>query len=292
MLLTTIFYHVDNFCNEIERHLLQECDKKQGGRPQLMHLSEILTIYIFFHHSKVKTFKDYYKIYVQGINRNAFAHVVSYNRFVELIQENAAYLGLFALSLNANTTGIAFIDSTPIKVCHNKRIHSHKVLKGLAKRGKSSMGWFFGFKLHFVINDQGEITGFTITPGNVDDRNPDVITKITRELFGKLFGDRGYISKKLFEDLLDRSIQLITKLKKNMPNILMPIEDKLLLRKRGIIESTGNLLKNFFNLEHTRHRSAKGFFCNILSCVAAYAFHDSKPSLIRANDQSIDVLVA
>jgi len=102
-------------------------------------------------------------------------------------------------------------------------------------------------------------------------------------LFGKLFGDRGYISQKLFEELLGRGIQMITRLKCNMQNILMPIEDKLLLRKRGIIESTGNLLKNLFNLEHSRHRSAKGFFCNIFACIAAYAFHGSKPSLIRAN---------
>ena len=250
-----------------------------------MSLSEILTIYIFFHHAKIKTFKDYYAIFVKGIIRNAFGRVVSYNRFVELIQENIVYLGLLALALNSTATGIAIVDSTPVAVCHNKRIHSHKTLKGLAQRGKCSIGWFFGFKLHFVINDQEEFTGFAITPGNVDDRNPDVIDRITRGLFGKLCGDRGYISQKLFEKLLARNIQLITKLKRNMPNKLMPLEDKLLLRKRGIIESVGNLLKNLFNLEHTRHRSVKGFFCNILSCIAAYAFHDSKPSLIRASDQ-------
>lgn len=283
-MLTFIFYHIDNFCNDIEKILIQESTTNKGGRPSTMSLSEILTIYIFFHHAKVKTFKDYYAIYVKGIIRSAFGHTVSYNRFVELIQENMVYLGLLALALNSTATGVAIVDSTPIAVCHNKRIHSHKTLKGLAQRGKCSMGWFFGFKLHFVINDKGEFTGFTITPGNVDDRNPDVIAKITRGLFGKLFGDRGYISQKLFEELLTRNIKLITKLKRNMPNKLMLLEDKLLLRKRGIIESVGNLLKNFFNLEHTRHRSVKGFFCNILSCIVAYAFHGSKPSLTRATN--------
>lgn len=292
MLLTTIFYHVDNFCNDLEKQQLQECTKNKGGRPSFMRLSEVLTIYIFFHHSKIKTFKDYYRIYVMGINRSAFTRIVSYNRFVELIQENIVYLGLFALTLNAHPTGVGFIDSTPIAVCHNKRIHAHKVLKGIAQRGKSSMGWFFGFKLHFVINDQGEITGFALTAGNIDDRDPDVIDRITRGLFGKLFGDRGYISQKLFLNLLERGIQLITKLKRNMPNKLMPLEDKLLLRKRGIIESVGNLLKNLCNLEHTRHRSVKGFFCNILSCIAAYAFHESKPSLLRANNDLPCELVA
>jgi len=279
MLLTTIFYHVDNFCKRVEKSLLTEKPKKRVGRPQTMRLSEILTIYIFFHHSKIKTFKDYYQIYIKGIHRNAFINIVSYNRFVELIQENMSYLGLFAVSLNANPTGVAFIDSTPIAVCHNKRIHGHKILKGIAQRGKCSMGWFFGFKLHFVINNRGEITGFTVTPGNVDDRDPKVISIVTKDLFGKLFGDRGYISKKLFEDLFERSIQLITKLRQNMKNKLMSIMDKLLLRRRGIVESSGNILKNLLNLEHTRHRSIRGFFCNIFSCIAAYAFYPTKPKL-------------
>jgi hypothetical protein len=292
MLLTTIFYHVDNFCNEIEKQMAIESEPNKGGRPCSMHHSEILTIHVFYQHSKIKTFKDYYRIYIKGIYRSAFTHVVSYNRFVELIEENAAYLALFAMALNGSGTGISFIDSTTISVCHNKRIHSHKVMKGLAQRSKSSMGWFYGFKLHFVINDQGDIIGFTITPGNVDDRDPKVIEKLTRELFGKLFGDRGYLSKQLFENLFERDLQLITKLKKNMPNILMLMEDKLLLKKRGIIESVGNLLKNFFNLEHTRHRSVKGFFCNIFSCLAAYAFHDNKPSLIRVDERLIDGAVA
>ena len=292
MLLTTIFYHVDNFCNEIEKHAALESGTNKGGRPRSMHLSEILTIHIFFQHSKIKTFKDYYAIYIKGFYKAAFTHVVSYNRFVELIEENIAYTALFALTLNGTATGISFIDSTTIRVCHNKRIHAHKVMKSLAKRSKSSMGWFYGFKLHFVINDQGAIIGFTITPGNVADRNPKVIEKLTKNLFGKLFGDRGYISKKLFESLLERDLQLITKIKKNMPNILMLMEDKLLLKKRGIIESVGNLLKNFFNLEHTRHRSIRAFFCNIFSCIAAYAFHDNKPSLIRADEKLLEGVVA
>jgi hypothetical protein len=283
MLLTTIFYHVDNFCNELDKHLLQE--NSSIGRPASMSRSEILTIYIFFHHSKFKTFKDYYKTYIQGYYKSAFRKTVSYNRFVELIQGNMAFLCMFAISFNTISTGVSFIDSTSIAVCHNRRIHSHKVLRGIAQRGKSSMGWFYGFKLHFVINDQGELTGFAVTPGNVDDRDPEVIANVTKGLFGKLFGDRGYISQKLFEELWARGIQIITKLKHNMQNKLMSIEDKLLLKRRGIVESVGNLFKNFFNLEHTRHRSVKGFFCNIFSCIAAYAFHESKPSLTRIKNQ-------
>lgn len=282
MLLTIIFCHVDDFCNELNKHLLQDASGR--GRPSNMTRSEILTIYIFYHHSKFKSFKDYYKTYIKGYYKSAFSNVVSYGRFTELAQENAAFLGMFAISLNAIATGISYIDSTTLAVCNNRRIHSHKVLKGIAKRGKSSMGWFYGLKLHFVINDKGEITGFTLTPGNVDDRDLSVIAKVTNGLWGKLFGDRGYISKKLFEELWSRGIQIITKLKQNMKNQLLTIEDKMLLKKRGIVESVINLLKNFFNLEHTRHRSVLGFFANIFSCIAAYAFHSTKPSLTRAGE--------
>ena len=277
MLLTTIFCQVDDFCNELNKHLLQDASNR--GRPSAMTRSEILTICIFYHYSKFKSFKDYYTTYIKGYYKGEFGNVVSYNRFTELAQENAVFLGMFAISLNAIATGISYIDSTPIAVCNNRRIHAHKVLKGIAQRGKSSTGWFYGFKLHIVINDKGEIISFAITPGNVDDRNLSVIAKVTHGLWGKLFGDRGYISKDLFEELWSRKIHIVTGLKQNMKNKLMPLEDKMLLKKRGVVESVINLLKTFFNIEHTRHRSVLGFFSNIFSCIAAYAFHSNKPSL-------------
>ena len=280
-MLTTIFYHVDEFCKKIKEHLLPNDEKAKSGRPSNMSLSDILTIIIFFQHSKFKTFKDYYIVYIQGIHKTAFKKVLSYNRFNELMNENMQYIALFALSTMAQSTGIQYIDSTILPVCHNKRIGSHKVAKGFAKRGKSSMGWFFGFKLHFVINHYGEIVNFTITPGNVDDRDSDVINHITKNLFGKLFGDRGYLSKQLFTDLFEKGIQLITRLKRNMVNKLMPIMDKLLLAKRGLIESCGNILKNSLSIHHTRHRSIKGFLCNTFSGIAAYTFYETKPSLVK-----------
>jgi len=141
------------------------------------------------------------------------------------------------------------------------------------------MGWFYGLKLHVVINDKGEIISSAITPGNVDDQDLSVIAKVTNGLWGKLFGERGYISKKLFDELWSRGVQIITRIKQNMANKLMPLEDKMLLKKRGVVESVINLLKTFFNLEHTRHRFVFGFFANIFSCIATYAFHSNKPSL-------------
>ena len=284
MLLTTIFYEIDNFCNNQskKRYLSLLPHHSRGGRPKTMSASEILTIIVYFQHARYRNFKWYYKVIIQGSLRSAFTNVVSYSRFVELMRDHLWLLALFAISTTASATGISFIDSTAIAVCKNPRISSHKVMKGLAKRGKTSTGWFFGFKLHLVINHHGQIVAFLITPGNVDDRNPEVVKKLTKKLFGKLFGDRGYISAKLFDELWQRGIQLITRLKKKMRNKLMLLEDKLILRRRGIIESVNNLLKNCIQIEHTRHRSKGGFFVNIFAAIAAYFFYPNKPCLPEA----------
>lgn len=170
------------------------------------------------------------------------------------------------------------MDATSLAVCKNPRIHSHKVFAGLAKRGKTSTGWFLGFKLHLIFNDQGELLNLMLTPGNVDDRKP--VPKMARKLFGKLFADKGYISKKLFEELLRTfNVQLVTGIRSNMKNVLMPLMDKLLLRKRAIIETIIDQLKNISQIEHSRHRSPVNFLVNLLSGLIAYCHQPKKPSL-------------
>jgi len=147
----------------------------------------------------------------------------------------------------------------------------------LAKRGKTSTGWFYGFKVHLVISDRGDLLAVMITPGNVDDRQP--VLRFARRLFGKLFGDRGYISKELFAQLWEQGVQLITKVKKNMKNKLIPMLDKLLLRKRALIETVNDQLKNICQIEHTRHRSVANFVVNLLAALVAYTYQEKKPSL-------------
>ena len=180
-------------------------------------------------------------------------------------------------------TGIAFIDATSLVVCHNRRIQSHKVFKQVARRGKTSVGWFYGFKLHLVVNDRGELLAFHITPGNTDDRQP--VPRLVKGLTGKLFGDRGYISQKLFEALLEQNLQLITKLRKTMRNKLLPLADKLLLRKRALIETINDQLKNISQIEHTRHRSGINAMVNLLAGLVAYTHQPKKPSLELSQNQ-------
>ena len=198
--------------------------------------------------------------------KQEFPITVSYNRFTELMQSNLMCLTMFAKTCALGScTGISFVDSTPIKVCGNKRIKRNKVFKDLATTGKSTMGWFHGFKLHIVINDKGEILSFCVTQANVDDREPLKNETFLKKIFGKLFGDKGYISEKLNQMLFVDGIQLITSIRNNMKNSLMTMSDKILLRKRSIIETVNDELKNICQIEHSRHRSIVNFMNNLVA---------------------------
>jgi len=281
--ITEIFCSIDDFCLEFvpkfESQLLSNTKKR--NRPSKLSLSEVMTIQVLFHESGYRRFKDYYQDYVCKRLISWFPNLVSYNRMVELCSDSliplAIYLKTRALG---DCTGIGFIDSTPLRVCDNRRIHSHKVFEGLAQRGQCSIGWFYGFKLHIITNDMGHVVNFMLTPGNVDDREPLKIERFINKLWGKLFGDKGYISKELFNNLFFNGIHLITKLKKNMKTtIVTPMIDAVLLRKRAICETIIDQLKNIFQIEHSRHRSPKNFLTNLFSALIAYNFKDKKPSL-------------
>lgn len=278
--LTEIFCKLDDFCtvkNMDARKILTDSGRKRNRKYRLSP-GEIATILVYFHLSNYRTFKHFYIQKIKGSKE--FPNAVSYNRFVELMPIAFVILLFYQIEYSkGKCTGISFIDSTILKACDNRRIHSHKVMKGFAKRGKSSLGWFYGLKLHLITNDKGEIISFYVTTGNTDDRNPEVIEKLCKGVFGKLFGDRGYISQKLFNFLYSQNIQLITKIKKNMRNKLMDLYDKLMLRKRAIIESINDVLKNICQIQHTRHRSSANYFVNLMSGIVAYSFLPKKPSL-------------
>ncbi len=177
-------------------------------------------------------------------------------------------------------TGISFIDSTKLAVCRNQRIHQHRQFKDIAQRGHTSTGWFFGFKLHLVINDKGEIISFKLTKGNVADNNENLLISLCKDLFGKLYGDKGYLVKQsVFEKLFFDGVHLITKIKRNMKNKLMSVYDKIMLRKRSVIECVMDSLKNICQAEHSRHRSIHGFIINVFAAIGAYHFLPKKPSI-------------
>lgn len=268
-----IFYMADEYSREFskvrQKYSLDEGrndGKRRRNKPNRMSDAEIMVILILF------------------------PVLSSYSRFVELEKEVALCLALFIKDvLLGKCTGISFTDSTALRVCHIKRMHSHRTFSGLAQKGKTTMGWFYGFKLHLIINDRGEILNFMITPGNTDDREPLRNERYVQDIRGKLCGDRGYIGKALFEMLFINGIQLVTRVRNNMRNMLMRAEDKILLRKRAVIETVNDELKNIAQIEHSRHRSFYNFIVNILSAIAAYCFFPKKPSVDVAfvNDEQL-----
>ena len=288
--VTEIFFIIDEFDKNFEKivsdhSLVQNTDLKQRNRKSTLSDSEVMTILILFHSGHYRDLKHYYINHVKKHMKDEFPQTVSYNRFVELqkkvVVKLAIFLKMFCLG---KCTGISYIDSTPIRVCHIKREKQHKVFKGFAQKGQCSLGWFYGFKLHLIINDKGEILDFIITPGNIDNRKPLSDMNLHKRIFGKLFGDKGYISKDLFEQLFIDGVHLITKIKKNMKNSLMLLQDKIALRKRALIETVNDELKNICQVEHTRHRSFDNFVTNLLSGLIAYSFFDKKPSINLQED--------
>lgn len=282
--VTELFCMADDFCKffdaMMKKYTLKSDNKRAYHRDSTMSKSEIMLIMILFHDSGYRCLKHFYVEKVCKHLRHLFPKVVSYNRFVELEKQVAVPLALFIKKvLLGKCTGISFVDSTPLRVCRNQRIHIHKVFKGIAQRGKCSMGWFFGFKLHLICNEKGEVLNFIITPGDVDDRKPLEYKAFVEFIYGKLVGDKGYIGKNLFQRLFVDGIQLITKLKSNMKGALMSVSDKLLLRKRAIIETVNDELKNIAQVEHSRHRSFENFIVNMLGAIAAYCVFPKKPCI-------------
>lgn len=278
--ITQIFVDVDDFCQVFEPLLAGLLLPEVSGRcrpKSRLSLSEIMTVLIGFHGSGYRTFKDFYTLQVLSSWKSAMPNLVSYTRFVELMSWALLGLCCFLHSCRGEVTGLSFIDSTPLKVCHQKRASSHRVFADFAAWGKNAVGWYYGFKLHLIVNDYGELLAYKVTPANVDDRA--VVPELTTHILGKVFGDKGYISEKLFHQLYARGVQLITKLKKNMKNKLMPINDKLVLQRRGMIESVNAQLKHQCQIEHSRHRSVLNFMVNLMAGLVAYCYLPTKASL-------------
>lgn len=282
--ITRIFVDVDDFVKDLDLFSMKKQLLGDGvarrDRKTILTLSEMMTIYIGFHLSHHTNFKSYYKDFLSVHFKHLFPNLISYERFNQV--QNRLFMPLMLYINNrclGQCTGISYVDSTTLPVCHIKREKQHKVFKGIAQKSKSTMGWFFGFKIHLIINDKGEILSFCFSRANVDDRDTKIMSIMTKEVFGKLFGDRGYIDQKLAEYLWNDGVELIYKRRKNMKSMNLSDTDKILLRKRALIETVNDELKNICSIQHTRHRSLQGFLNNAISALIAYQSFDKKPSI-------------
>ena len=294
MNLEELYCLVDDFCKlfipEWETTLVKTGSSKRRRNGQLSD-SEFITIYLLFQSSGYRDFKHYYlSCILQDELKNAFPQAISYTRFIARIPRIFIPLCAFLKSIRADFEGIGFIDSTSISVCHNKRTSSHQVCRDFAVLGKTTKGWFYGFKLQLICNSKGALCACRITPGNCDDRKP--VDSMTTHMLGKLFADKGYIDQKLNATLLNRGLRLITGSRKKMKNKWMPLMDKILLRKRSLIESTNNQLKFVFHWEHHRHRSSTNGFANMLAACIAYALQPNKPTLQLSTEENFLLMAA
>ena len=281
--LTRVFVFVDDFYKAYSEALDQYVKENSYALPsknkyesKTLSLSEIMTILISFHLSDFKTLKAYYKFLLK-YHMKEFPNLFSYNRFVERQWESFYPFKVLFECISGECDGLSYIDATCLPVCHIKRENFCKIFKEIAKKSKSTMGWYYGFKLHLITNKYGHPISFEITQSTVDDRKvPDAIFS---KIFGKLYGDRGYISEKFKNNLKSKGINLITALRTNMKSKLITEEDNNNLKKRGIIESCFNVLKNILSMQHTRHRSGQNYAINLISsmCACCFRFINSIP---------------
>jgi len=278
--LTELYCLMDDFCKEFEPVLkgrLIADGKRRRNRSTSLSLAELMTLMVLFHQIRYRQFKLFYLHHVCRHLRKEFPRLPSYQRCVELLPRCAVAMAALFETIKGKCSGLSIADSTPVRVCHNLRISRHRVFRGLAARGKSSTGWFFGFKLHLVINHMGELLGVTLTPGNIDDRKP--LRELSDGLFGKLYADKGYIAKWLTEFLATRGVELITKVRRNMKPVARSDFDQAVLRQRSLVETVIDELKNLCQIEHTRHRSPINFTVNLLAGLIAYCLMPAKPTL-------------
>jgi hypothetical protein len=290
--LTRIFCDIDDFCKNFNRDnlnkLLPGIIPTHRGPDCCLADSEIMTILVFFQSSGWRNFKSFYTNFLGVYWKKEFPRLPSYNRFIEIMSRVILPLILFSQLHTGKRSGIYYIDSTALPVCHLKRSRRNKVFEDVAEYGKTSVGWFFGLKLHLVVNNQGELIAFKLTRGNRNDANAS--ESMLKWLKGLLFGDKGYIGKELCARLLERGLKLITRTRKNMKPIDYSPMEKQLLDKRGIIETIINHFKHHYHIWHTRHRSVLNAITHLMAGIAAYAIEPLKISAIKLLSNDRDFL--
>jgi hypothetical protein len=291
--LVELFCDVDDFCNvfipQWQKQLLEDGTQKRQ-RSGRMTTSEMMTIVVSFHVLHDRDFKNYSLIYVTHVYKDDFPNLLSYTRFLEMIPRVAVPMCAYFTSLKGKPTGFEFIDPTSIKVCHNIRIPRHKTFGGVAQRGKGTMSWFYGFKLHLVVNHHGEIVAAKVTTGNVHDTQP--VAELAEGLTDKLYGDKGYLSQALAADLFEKGVTLVTTVRKNMKAKAISLWDRAMLSRRYIIETINDPLKNILYIKHSRHRSMNRFMLNLIAGLVAYCLEKDKPSLNLTDVELNSMIIA
>lgn len=293
--LIALFVEIDDLLKSLQAYqqARQVGKARRPTRVCELSQSEVCTILAAYHLSGYKCFEYYYRQVIKDTHASYFPKAPSYERFLVLVSRCYTLMWLWSLHccVKASRTGLYLIDSKRLEVCHLKREHSHRVFSA-ARKGKTSTGWFYGFKLHLVINERGEIVNWTLTPGNVADNNPALLKQLLQGLTGICVGDRGYWTS-LFEWFYQHKLHLLVRPKRNMKKDSPCLVDhQHYLRKRALIESVNDLLVSVCDLEHTRHRKPENAFAHIAAALVAYQFLDHKPAIFIPNQPTNHCMAA
>lgn len=271
---TELFCLIDDFCIRFKPIYLKNL--KDSGvikrcRDAFLELSEIIYLATWFHLSNYRTFKHFIA-FVGFYHRKDFKTLPCYQRINALVAQHAyAIIAFFeALLVKPKLDHIHLVDSTPLAVCKNTRINRHRTFRATAGRGKSSTGWFYGFKLHLIVNRACEIVSALVTPGNVADVTALFPLFQRHPVQGKLFGDRGYISEAYKQLLGSRQCEMITRARANMTQPVFSPEDEHYMCQRNLIETVNSQLKDDLGIEHSRHRSWRGYIAHVYASLIAY----------------------
>ena len=283
--LLITFCKIDDFYKEFElnissRMLAEELKVASNRGPNCqLSVSEIMTILVMFQRIGFRNFKTFYKCFLQNYLHEYFPNLPSYHRFIAIMPRALFPLTVFAYSNGGSRKGIYYIDSSCLPVCHLKRQKRHKTFRNTAKFGRTSFVWFYGLKLHIVTNGEVELTAYSISKENSHDSKE--AHNILKGLKGVAFGDKGYISKNLYQSLLGKGLKLITRKRKNMKKEPLSDYENQLLKQRNLVETVINHLKHYYQIWHSRHRSPINAMTHLVAALSAYAIEPLKLSAIK-----------
>ena len=278
---TYTFCIIDDFFQKFEAtywDFLKHSNKRLRMRSSQLKVSEVVFIAIWYKCSHFNNFKAFFLSLRQNF-RHLFRYLPCYQRIVYLINSHQLALHAlhFALMKDCHSSHL-WIDSTTLPVCKNQRIGRHKSIKAIATRGKSSMGWFFGCKLHLIMNQSGDVVSTALSNGHTADIK--MVEQLVKGLKAKLYADRGYISQNLRQSIKEQGVDLITYHRKNMQAVNLSKADTYNLRQRNQIETLFSLLKGKYNLVTSKARSIEGYLAGIYASLCAYQiYHENKPTI-------------
>lgn len=293
--LVHIFCEIDDFCKDLDKNisqpLLSSATKGRRGPECSLSISEIMMIQILFQMMGYRNFKTFYCGFLERYWKQYFPKLPSYGRFIEITGRSIFSLAIFTQLKFGKKTGIYYIDSSCLPVCHIKRSKRHKTFDLVAEYGRTSVGWFFGLKLHIVINHKGELMAFKITRGNCHDASAAL--GLLKKFEGLAFGDKGYLGKKLFNELLKGGLKLITRKRKNMKDsVQLSGYETQLLNQRNLVETFFNCLKHKYHVWHTRHRSVLNAITHLVAALAAYTIEPLQLSAFKLLPKDLPMIAS